>query len=126
MKQFFLVTTLVTALCCISLPIYSAKSPFKARTSINAICLFYNSGYFVGICSLPTHRPPYVDKGNTNSSYTYSCNTGVAVIDVVEGDLVRFVTRVTIYGSIQTISCQWFPVTAADIANGYIYLWMPI
>lgn len=129
MKKLTLITTLVTALFLSSSLLCPANVSSNlrslTRTSLQAYALFEHGGYFIGQCSLPNYTP-YVTDMNDAYLGPIECPNSTATIDVVEGQQVRFITRIYYLGRIQYIYSPYFTVTATDIANGYMYLWASI
>jgi hypothetical protein len=126
MKKLTLITTLVTALFLSSSIICPANVSSNLRslnrTSLQAYVLFEHDGDFMGQCALPNYTPYITD---INDAYlgTIDCPNSTATIQVVEGQQLRFITRIFYAGRMQYVYSPYFTVTAADIANGYIFMW---
>lgn len=119
MKKLLLVTTLMTCL------LLTAKTRLVAQTPILAYCYFEHGGNYVGLCTLP-NMIPYTEDSDGNYLGAVSCPYGVSFVNVVEGQQIRFWTKVYYQNRIQFIYSPYYTVTATDLANGFCFLVAPI
>jgi hypothetical protein len=125
MKKLTLLMSIIISLSLMGstpLPVKrSTQTKAVVRTSLLTYSYFEHGGYYLGVCSLP-NMAPFVEDSDGNYLGAIDCPSGTSVVNVVEGQQIRFRIRIYYQNMIQLIYSPYHTVTAADFTNGLCFL----
>jgi hypothetical protein len=125
MKKLSLFLALFFVLTCITSTASRSSNKLSVkRTSVVVHAVFWHGGYTLSLCITPNMRyPSLLVDGEYEGAI--ACPESTLTADLIEGQEVQYTAWIGFYTLTHTVTSPVHVVTAAEITDGHVYVYMP-